>query len=164
VCIRQREAGVIERCGAFDSVVGAGPYCLIPVVYTVAAHVSLRIKQLDVRCETKVTTRLTRNPTKPHAAPKKEELTPFVWLGYDLPARHLFRLPLVFASFFFCSSSQTKDNVFVSVVISVQFQVIEEHVKDAWYKLTEPLSQIRAYVEDVIRGAIPARTLVSAFS
>jgi len=28
---------------------------------------------------------------------------------------------------------QTKDNVFVTVVISVQYQVVEESVKDAWY-------------------------------
>jgi len=54
--------------------------------------------------------------------------------------------------------------VFVTVVISVQFQVIEEHVKEAWYKLTDPNSQIKAYVEDVIRGAIPSKTLDDAFS
>ena len=27
------------------------------------------------------------------------------------------------------------------------------------YKLTDPVSQIRAYVEDVIRGAVPTKTL-----
>jgi regulator of protease activity HflC (stomatin/prohibitin superfamily) len=54
--------------------------------------------------------------------------------------------------------------VFVTVVISVQYQVVEENVKDAWYKLTDPSSQIRAYVEDVIRGSIPTRTLDEAFS
>lgn len=54
--------------------------------------------------------------------------------------------------------------MFVTVVISVQYQVVEENVKDAWYKLTDPSSQIRAYVEDVIRGSIPTRTLDEAFS
>jgi len=49
------QAGVVERCGAFESVMSPGVHCLIPFVHSVAAIVSLRIKQLDVRCETKVT-------------------------------------------------------------------------------------------------------------
>ena len=39
----------------------------------------------------------------------------------------------------------------------MQYNVIEGSVKEAWYNLTEPQSQIRAYVEDVIRGAVRQR-------
>ncbi len=46
----------------------------------------------------------------------------------------------------------------------MQYAVIEEKVKDAHYKLTSPQEQIRSYVEDVIRGAIPTKTLDEAFS
>ncbi len=52
----------------------------------------------------------------------------------------------------------------MTVVISVQYKVVETSVDDAHYKLTDPHSQIRAYVEDVIRGAIPTKTLDEAFS
>jgi regulator of protease activity HflC (stomatin/prohibitin superfamily) len=46
----------------------------------------------------------------------------------------------------------------------VQYQVIEAQVKDAHYKLTSPHAQIKSYVEDVIRGAIPQKTLDDSFS
>lgn len=48
------QAGVVERCGAFDSVVGAGCHMLIPCVHTLPVVLSLKLKQLDVKCETKV--------------------------------------------------------------------------------------------------------------
>ena len=41
-------------------------------------------------------------------------------------------------------------------------QVIDPEA--AHYKLTDPGSQIRAYVEDVIRGTIPTKTLDDTFS
>ncbi len=36
-----------------------------------------------------------------------------------------------------------QDNVFVNVVISVQYQVAKEFVYDAFYRLTDPRSQVR---------------------
>ena len=46
--------------------------------------------------------------------------------------------------FFFC----IQDNVFVNVVASVQYRVVNEHAKDAFYKLSRPQAQIQAYVFD----------------
>eukprot|EP00899_Mesostigma_viride_P021450 jgi/Mesvir1/29306/Mv01566-RA.2 len=51
--------------------------------------------------------------------------------------------------------TKTKDNVFVTVVVSVQYQVIESQAYDAYYKLTNPTQQIRSYVFDVVRSEVP---------
>jgi len=58
--------------------------------------------------------------------------------------------------------TKTKDNVFVVVEVAVQYEVIDPEA--AHYKLTDPKSQIKSYVEDVIRGTIPTKTLDDTFS
>jgi regulator of protease activity HflC (stomatin/prohibitin superfamily) len=76
----------------------------------VAGHLTLRLQQLDVRCETK-----------------------------------------------------TKDNVFVTVVASIQYRPLAGKESDAFYKLTNTRSQIQAYVFDVIRASVPKLLLDDAF-
>eukprot|EP00211_Chloroparvula_japonica_P016838 CAMPEP_0119133842 /NCGR_PEP_ID=MMETSP1310-20130426/13986_1 /TAXON_ID=464262 /ORGANISM="Genus nov. species nov., Strain RCC2339" /LENGTH=284 /DNA_ID=CAMNT_0007124563 /DNA_START=92 /DNA_END=946 /DNA_ORIENTATION=+ len=51
--------------------------------------------------------------------------------------------------------TKTKDNVFVSIVVSVQMRALEESAYDAFYKLSNPTQQIRAYVFDVVRASVP---------
>lgn len=60
--------------------------------------------------------------------------------------------------------TKTKDNVFVKVVVAVQYKVIEEKVSSAFYKLTDPQSQIRSYVYDIIRSFIPTMHIDDAFA
>jgi regulator of protease activity HflC (stomatin/prohibitin superfamily) len=60
--------------------------------------------------------------------------------------------------------TKTKDNVFVTIPISVQTRVREEGVYDAYYKLSDPAQQIQAYVEQVILGHIPGMTLDEVFA
>src|SRR6202049_4207723 len=48
--------------------------------------------------------------------------------------------------------TKTKDNVFVTIPISVQNRVRPEKAFDAFYKLSNPAEQIQAYVEQVILG------------
>src|SRR5580704_11173800 len=55
--------------------------------------------------------------------------------------------------------TKTKDNVFVTIPISVQNRVRPEKVYDAFYKLANPTQQIQAYVEQVILGHVPGMTL-----
>src|ERR1039457_6702703 len=43
--------------------------------------------------------------------------------------------------------TKTKDNVFVTIPISVQNRVRPEKVYDAYYKLSDPVAQIKSYVE-----------------
>lgn len=59
--------------------------------------------------------------------------------------------------------TKTKDNVFVHVVVSVQYQVIRDKVVDSFYKLTSQVDQIKAYVFDVVRSAVPKMNLDDVF-
>jgi regulator of protease activity HflC (stomatin/prohibitin superfamily) len=52
--------------------------------------------------------------------------------------------------------TKTKDNVFVTIPISVQNRVRPEKVYDAYYKLSDPVAQIKSYVEQVILATFPA--------
>jgi len=60
--------------------------------------------------------------------------------------------------------TKTKDNVFVTIPISVQNRVRPEKVYDAYYKLANPMQQIQAYVEQVILGHVPGMTLDEVFA
>jgi len=59
--------------------------------------------------------------------------------------------------------TKTKDNVFVTIPVSVQYQVVESKVFDAYYKLSNPQSQIESYVFNSILGHVPTLTLDEAF-
>jgi regulator of protease activity HflC (stomatin/prohibitin superfamily) len=59
--------------------------------------------------------------------------------------------------------TKTKDNVFVTIPVSVQYQVVEEKVFDAYYKLSNPQGQIESYVFNSILGHVPTLTLDEAF-
>ncbi|CAM6095628.1 unnamed protein product [Calypogeia fissa] len=109
--VQQSTVGVKERFGKFQDVLEPGCHC-VPwcVGIQVAGTLSLRVKQLDVRCETK-----------------------------------------------------TKDNVFVVVVASVQYRAIKDSAYDAFYKLTDPKSQIQSYVFDVVRASVPKMLLDDVF-
>jgi len=60
--------------------------------------------------------------------------------------------------------TKTKDNVFVTIPISVQNRVRPEAVYDAFYKLANPEAQIQSYVEQVILGHVPGMTLDEVFA
>ncbi|XP_057949270.1 hypersensitive-induced response protein 2 [Malania oleifera] len=112
-CIQvdQSTVAVKETFGKFDEVLEPGCHCL-PWCFgsQLAGNLSLRVQQLDVRCETK-----------------------------------------------------TKDNVFVTVVASVQYRAMAARAEDAFYKLSNTRSQIQAYVFDVIRASVPKLELDAVF-
>src|ERR1700726_89996 len=60
--------------------------------------------------------------------------------------------------------TKTKDNVFVTIPISVQNRVRPEKVFDAYYRLSNPAEQIQSYVEQVILGHVPGMTLDEVFA
>jgi regulator of protease activity HflC (stomatin/prohibitin superfamily) len=60
--------------------------------------------------------------------------------------------------------TKTKDNVFVQLQISVQYQVIKEQVYDAFYKLTDSRTQIMSYVYDNVRSNVPHMLLDDVFT
>lgn len=59
--------------------------------------------------------------------------------------------------------TKTKDNVFVTMNVAVQYQVNDGNIKDAYYKLMKPVNQIQAYIEDALRSAVPKLTLDEVF-
>ncbi len=59
--------------------------------------------------------------------------------------------------------TKTKDDVFVRLKISVQFQVLSVKVYDAFYKLQNPHDQITSYVFDVVRAEVPKMKLDDVF-
>lgn len=59
--------------------------------------------------------------------------------------------------------TKTKDNVFVQIPISVQYNVMPDHVYDAFYKLSDPIKQIESFVYNVILGHVPKLTLDETF-
>jgi regulator of protease activity HflC (stomatin/prohibitin superfamily) len=60
--------------------------------------------------------------------------------------------------------TKTRDNVFVTIPISVQTRVRPEKVYDAYYRLSDPIAQIKSYVEQVILGHVPGMTLDEVFA
>lgn len=108
--VEQQTIAVIERFGRFIKLARPGLNIKIPVVDRIAGRVSLRVRQLDLKAETK-----------------------------------------------------TEDNVFVQMVVSVQYYVIPEKVYDAFYKLNDPSQQINSYVFDVVRARVPKIKLDDLF-
>ncbi|KAM3361400.1 hypersensitive-induced response protein 1 [Capsicum galapagoense] len=111
VQVDQSTVAIKERFGKFDDVLEPGchflPWC---IGSQIAGYLTLRLQQLDVRCETK-----------------------------------------------------TKDNVFVTVVASIQYRALSDKATDAFYKLSNTRSQIQAYVFDVIRASVPKLNLDDVF-
>lgn len=103
---------IIETCGKFSFIAHPGFNCLNCCCgQSVAGTLSLRVQQLDVKCETK-----------------------------------------------------TKDNVFVNIMISVQYQVQKDAIYEAYYKLTNSRQQITSYVFDEVRAAVPNLNLDDVFT
>jgi regulator of protease activity HflC (stomatin/prohibitin superfamily) len=59
--------------------------------------------------------------------------------------------------------TKTKDDVFVHLKISVQFQILHDKVYEAFYKLQNPHEQITAFVFDVVRAEVPKMILDDVF-
>lgn len=60
--------------------------------------------------------------------------------------------------------TKTFDNVFVKVMVSVQFTVRQDRVYEAYYKLNDIHTQVTAFVFDVVRARVPLLTLDDVFS
>ena len=60
--------------------------------------------------------------------------------------------------------TKTNDNVFVDLLIAVQYYVDgQEKVWDAFYKLTDPKQQMESWIFDNVRAKVPGMTLDSVF-
>jgi regulator of protease activity HflC (stomatin/prohibitin superfamily) len=59
--------------------------------------------------------------------------------------------------------TKTEDNVFVEIIVAVQFYVLPDKVYDAFYKLDDARRQITSYVFDVVRAQVPKIKLDDVF-
>ncbi|TMA21965.1 MAG: SPFH domain-containing protein, partial [Deltaproteobacteria bacterium] len=59
--------------------------------------------------------------------------------------------------------TKTEDNVFVSVVVAVQYHVLPDKIYAAFYQLAEPRAQITSFVFDVVRARVPRLKLDELF-
>lgn len=59
--------------------------------------------------------------------------------------------------------TKTEDNVFLHVLVSVQFFVDPNKVYEAFYKLEDPARQITSFVFDVVRAKVPKIKLDDVF-
>jgi regulator of protease activity HflC (stomatin/prohibitin superfamily) len=59
--------------------------------------------------------------------------------------------------------TKTEDNVFVQMIVSVQYYVLPAKVYDAFYKLDNAQQQITSYVFDVVRAQVPKIKLDDVF-
>jgi len=62
------------------------------------------------------------------------------------------------------TDTKTKDDVTVRVSSAVQWHVDPEMVETFHFKVSNPHSQITAFVDDIIRSELPIRTLDEAFA
>lgn len=59
--------------------------------------------------------------------------------------------------------TKTEDNVFVQMVVAVQYFVLPDKIYDAFYKLDDARKQITSYVFDVVRAQVPNIKLDDVF-
>ncbi len=59
--------------------------------------------------------------------------------------------------------TKTEDNVFVRMVVAVQYYVLPDKVYDAFYKLDDAQRQITSFVFDVVRAQVPKIRLDDVF-
>jgi len=78
-------------------------------------------------------------------------------------AEHAFIVDLQVKQQQFQVETKTKDNVFVQIPVSVQYQVLDDKIFDAFYKLSSPQKQIESFVFNSILGHVPKLTLDETF-
>ncbi len=59
--------------------------------------------------------------------------------------------------------TKTKDDVFVSIKVSVQYLIKPDSIYDAFYKLQNPYEQMSSYIFDVVRAEVPKMKLDDVF-
>lgn len=60
--------------------------------------------------------------------------------------------------------TKTEDNVFVTISASTQYRVNAADVARSFYELSNPVQQMRSYMEDALRSTIPTMTLDTTFA
>lgn len=124
VLVKQSDVAVKERFGKFQKILNPGLQFVPWVIGDyVAGTLTLRLQQLDVQCETKT----------------KVSNIERTYANLLLVDHYINSSMIMF-----------QDNVFVTVVASIQYRVLVDKASDAFYRLSNPTTQIKAYVFDGI--------------
>ncbi|WP_235296843.1 SPFH domain-containing protein [Portibacter marinus] len=59
--------------------------------------------------------------------------------------------------------TKTRDDVFVKMKVSVQYQILSDSIYEAFYRLESPTAQITSYVFDTVRAEVPKMKLDDVF-
>ncbi|MDR1366894.1 MAG: SPFH domain-containing protein [Puniceicoccales bacterium] len=59
--------------------------------------------------------------------------------------------------------TKTQDNVFINLMVSVQYRILPTKIYEAFYMLQNPTKQIEAFVFDVVRAQVPKILLDGVF-
>ncbi len=59
--------------------------------------------------------------------------------------------------------TKTRDNVFVQIPVSIQYQILEDKIFESFYRLSQPQKQIESFVFNSILGHVPKLALDEAF-
>ena len=78
-------------------------------------------------------------------------------------AEHVYLVDLQVQQSQFSVETKTRDNVFVQIPVSVQYQVLDEKIFESFYKLSRPQKQIESFVFNSILGHVPKLTLDETF-
>lgn len=110
-CISTSEYGVLEQFGKFDRILDPGIHFVKWPYEREAGRVSVRLRQLDLHCETK-----------------------------------------------------SKDHVFLTVRVSIQYQAILHQLYQSFYSLSSPNDQLTALTLDTLRSKLPQMDLDDIFA
>jgi regulator of protease activity HflC (stomatin/prohibitin superfamily) len=78
-------------------------------------------------------------------------------------AEHVYFVDLQVKQAQFQVETKTHDNVFVQIPVSVQYQILDDKIFDAFYKLSAPQKQIESFVFNSILGHVPKLSLDETF-
>eukprot|EP01119_Soliformovum_irregulare_P014116 TRINITY_DN3832_c0_g1_i1.p1 TRINITY_DN3832_c0_g1~~TRINITY_DN3832_c0_g1_i1.p1 ORF type:complete len:297 (+),score=75.87 TRINITY_DN3832_c0_g1_i1:119-1009(+) len=59
--------------------------------------------------------------------------------------------------------AKTKENVFITLSVAIQYSVEDGHVEQAFYSMENPVWQMQMFVEDAIRSVVPNMELEHLF-
>lgn len=174
VCTETGNVRMVERCGAFTHIMQPGLSFLICCVDEASNHVSMRLQQIKVTCETKtkdnvftnIEVRLVlgaRRPCAPHRSSRGGSgQRRRASQSQARPSTHASGRPLLL---FPRSSLPRAATDRHSLQVSIQYQIKKEEaaMHSAYYRLSDPHRQIQSYVYDVVRSTVPKLDLDNVF-
>ena len=120
----------------------------------------MRIKQLDVDCETKSKDHGMLSCSMFHKKPPSF----FVDESFHSLCCFVMRPPNGFVPSFRMMSMYDVRKVFIRVHVSIQYQTNSTHLFESYYSLSSPTRQLTSHVHDMIRSTMPRLDLDDIFS